>query len=290
MFSSGLLPILFLLSGCAVSLITARYALTRTTIAGHRYFALFMTAIAIWLFGYALEFATLTSARKFFWAKTQYLGIPFVTPILVIYLVRYRGSRWLDGWRVLPLLVVPIATAIIIWVKTEWIWTSAELVTVSNLTFYTFEYGNWFIINFAHAYLFHFIGLALVVDIIRRSPILTFAQGGLLFGGLSLPLLGNIFYILNADPLPRVDWTPFAIVVFGIVTAWVMFEFRWLDLTPIASTTALESLPDSVLLLDLNNRIRSFNSNARAFYNGLCVIQANNSLILRRGRCNLKLR
>lgn len=267
MFSSGFLPILFLLLGCAISLITARYALTRTAIAGHRYFALFMAAIAIWMFGYALEFATVAPARKLFWAKTQYLGIPFVTPLLVIYLVRYRGSRWLDGWRTMPLLVVPITTATIIWVKTEWIWESAEIITVDNLSFYSFTYGRWFIINFLFAYLCHFAGLTLLVDITRRSPTLTRLQSALLFGGLSLPLLGNALYIFDIDILPGIDWTPFAIVIFGIATAWVMFEFRWLDLTPIASSTALESLPDSVLLLDDENRIRAFNSSAKLFYN-----------------------
>ncbi len=267
MFSSGLLPSLFLLLGCAISLVTARYALTRTTIAGHRYFALFMVAIAIWMFGYALEFMTVTPTYKFFWAKVQYLGIPFVTPLLVIYLVRYRGSSWLDGWRVVPVMTVPVATATIIWVKTEWIWESAEIITVNNLTFYTFSYGPWFIVNFAFAYLCHFIGLLVLFDITRRSPTLTRLQGACLFGGLSLPLLGNVFYIFDIDLLPGIDWTPFAIVLFGIVTAWVIFEFRWLDLTPIASSTALESLPDSVLLLDNKNRIRAFNNNARLFYN-----------------------
>ena len=267
MLSTKFLPTLFLLIGAFVSLYTARYALTRTTIQGHRHFALFMGVLAIWLFGYAMEFVASDPAVKLFWAKTQYLGIPYVTPLLVLYLAQYRGVTWFRPWVTPVILAIPGLTGLIIWVRTEWIWSSAELVTLNNLTFYSFTYGWWFYVNLVYAYIFHMFGVLLLLSIVRRSPTLTLRRGGLLLAGVTLPLIGNALYILGIDLLPGIDWTPFAIVTFGIATALVMFEFRWLDLTPIASSTALESLPDSVLLLDIDNQIRALNSSARHFYN-----------------------
>ena len=73
--------------------------------------------MAVWMFGYAFEFAAIDESTMLFWAKVQYFGIPFVTPLLMLYLLQQSEIAWLRPWMERAVLVVPILTVLIIWIR-----------------------------------------------------------------------------------------------------------------------------------------------------------------------------
>ena len=79
-----------------------------------------------------------------------------------------------------------------------------------------------------------------------------------LAGGL-LPWIVSIIYLTDNSPVPGLDLTPFSITLSGILGAYAILNFRFLDLVPVARETLVEVLPDGILALDSKNRIQDIN-------------------------------
>jgi hypothetical protein len=87
--------VLFLAVGFGVLVVLAIRILSIPPAQGRTSLMMSVISVAIWLFGYAMEMVSGTPEEKIFWAKIQYLGIPFVAPGIFSFTLEYSGC---GGW------------------------------------------------------------------------------------------------------------------------------------------------------------------------------------------------
>ena len=250
--------------GVLVSLLAAFSAWNRTYLFGNKSFSWFMMLLAWWAFAYSIELTVFGESTKLFWAKLQYLAIPFVATTMVTFVVHASAFQNERIKRHLPLTyVIPVLTLIFVYLKQEWIWSSTSIIEVGSSQQLDYEYGSWFYAYYGYSLLMFAIGFVLIFRMAFSSPRLTKIQSGLFLLGALIPMALNIAYVLNLEILPAIDLTPLALVTFGFITALAIFEFRLTDLLPVVYDTAFESLPDPMLVLDSSNRVLTGNPAAQ---------------------------
>jgi len=253
------IPLLLIAAALSVGL--AHYAWRRRPVAGATAFMALMLAVAEWSLGYALELAGTGLPTKLFWARMQYLGIVTVPVAWLALVLDYTGfERWLTRRNLALLSVDPLLTLLLAWTNDAHglIWTRVELDTGASSQMLRLTHGPAFWLNALYSYALLLIGTLLLFRTYMRSPRLYRKQIGIMLLGALVPWAGNAFYLFLM-PLPRLDLTPFAFILTGLVVAWGLFHFRLLDIVPIAHHTIVAGMADGVIVLDAQDRIVDLN-------------------------------
>lgn len=263
-FNPFVIPLLF---GGILSILIAQAAWQRQNILGNRHFTLFMGALSVWIIGYAFELTVVTLETKLFWSRVQYIGIAVAAQLWLIFLLHYSGrEHWLTRTNLIGLFTIPLLTITFVWLQSEWIWLDITVVSDNGLSHLDYEYGPWFSVHTAFSYLVYCVNTILVAQIALRSPQLDRTQGYLLLIGMFVPWVSNALYLGGILPRANLDLTPISLATAGIFIAWGIFQFRLLDLSPVADHAVVNGLPDGVLTVDADNMIMSFNPAAERLF------------------------
>jgi PAS domain S-box-containing protein len=223
-------------------------------------------AISIWLIGYALELSIDTFEGKLFWAQTEYIGIAFtpITWFLFAYQFLHQDSRQAKSW--VPLLsIIPIITIIVAFTNSRhyMLWSQVALDQSGQQAVLSVSYGGWFWIHSAYSYLFILGGIVLFLRALKLHQGQYRWQSGLLILAAAAPLSGNALYLAGLSPIPNFDLTPFAFAISALLITWGVIRLDLFDIVPIARRAIVESLPDGIILLDMENRILDINEMGR---------------------------
>ncbi|MBK9926128.1 MAG: PAS domain S-box protein [Anaerolineales bacterium] len=225
-------------------------------------------AVSEWALAYAMEMASSNIETQIFWGKIQYFGIVSVSVTFLLFALTYAQyqkvlrSKWIWLLWVFPLLCIYL-----IWTNESHhlIWTKINQMDFGTYSIAAFGHGPVFYILVAYSYLTLIAGsVVLVRQAIKSQPEFR-SQTFLLVFGVAINWVGNIIYVSGANPIPDLDWTPMGLILSGVIYSIALFQFRFLDLTPIAGETVLESMDDIVIVLDDHNRLVYLN-NAFEYY------------------------
>ncbi|MCE7697716.1 MAG: PAS domain S-box protein, partial [Methanobacterium paludis] len=136
-------------------------------------------------------------------------------------------------------------------------------VSTASGTVFVYDHGMGAWINVIYSYTLMIIGMILLFQTVINSPGLYRYQAGLLLVGAMVPLLLNAVYLADLFPDPGVDPTPIAFFITGLVSAWSIFRFRFLNIMPVAHTAIFNNMSGAVVVFDAKNRIVETNSAAR---------------------------
>jgi PAS domain-containing protein len=236
--------------------------------AGAVLFGPLMLAIAGWTVMYGLELAAAAPEVKLRWAELQYLCIPFVPVLWMLFLHAYASAGDPPDHRLLPLLLaLPVLTALLAATNRYHglVLREAVLDVSGPFAVLVRHFGWWFWVHTAYSYGLLAAGCLCLLQAVRGSPNHFHSQAGpLLLAGI-LPWIGNAVYIFGWSPLePAIDPTPLSFTASGLLLAWAVFRGRLLDVVPIGHDAVIRSMPDSVILLDRFNRIIDLNPAARS--------------------------
>ncbi|MBN1581008.1 MAG: PAS domain-containing protein [Anaerolineae bacterium] len=255
-----------LLITAAISTALAALVGRRRSVSGSVAFVLLMLALTEWSIGYALELASANLPAQIFWAKVEYLGIVSVPPLWLAFALAYTGqNRWLTRRYAILMSIIPALTLILVWSNEYHHLLWREIAVRDNGTFLVLDldYGAWFWVNWAYAYLMLFLGTLVVFRAFLRAFALYRKQSMAMFLGALIPWIGNLLYVFNLNPFPNLDLTPFSFTLTGAVAAWAFFRLRLLDIVPIARGVIVENIDDGVIVLDDQARIVDINPVAR---------------------------
>ena len=258
--------VLPLFIAAVVSIALAVYAWRHRGTRGATAFVVLMLAIVEWLLGYALELGSTTLSAKIFWAKVEYLGIAVLPLSLLVFILHYAGhDRWLTFRRLVLLIMVPACTQLLVWTNQAHglVWASTRLDVSGPFPVLNVDYGLWFWVHLAYAYLLLLLSTFWLVSAFRRSLSLSRRQSGILLIGVLFPWVSNGLYLAGLSPIPNLDLTPFAFVASGLAFAWGLFAFRLLDVLPVAYKSVVESIDDGVIVLSAQDYILDLNLAAR---------------------------
>ncbi len=249
---------------CAgLTLMLGIYAWRRRPGLGALSFAALMLIVSGWAASYALELMVQDLPGKFFWIQVRWLFISTLTVAWMLFVFEYVGlGNWISRHRIALLLIEPVVMTLMAWtnrLQGGLIYQHVTLDTSQVVPRVGLDFGLWFFIHIAYAYILLFIGTYLIVRALLQSPHLYRKQAVFMLLGAFLPWIGNLLWIAGVQPFAQIEPTPFAFTLTGLVMAWALFRYRMQDIVPVARDLLIENLSDGMLVLDTLNRVIDVN-------------------------------
>jgi diguanylate cyclase (GGDEF)-like protein len=249
----------------AVALAVAVYAWLRREYKPAIVLSLLMVSVAIWSFGGAVEAGIIGSANKILWSKISYIGFVFVAPLAFLFILVFS-----DHWNLIrPLTVIffggiSLITLILAWTNEYhgWIWSGFHPGSaIANVLIY--DHGFWYWVFISFHYALFTIALILLLGKIKQSPSPYRQQIIAICIATLIPAFGGAIYLLKISPIPGLDWSPVSTVFTGLIFAFIIFRYKFLDLVPVARAALVEQMLDGMIVLDDQQRIIDINVSAR---------------------------
>jgi len=242
------------------------YSWRRRQTPGATSIALMMAAMAVWCFGYALELWTTDLEVMLFWVKISYLGVVSAPVFWLTFALEYSGrEQWLSRRNLALLFIIPFITLILNWTNEfhYLYYPQVGVDTSGPFIMLAISTGIWYWLSVVYNYLLILTGTLILLLMFLRAPRPYRSQIRTVLIGAFIPWAASILYLSNLNPFPRLNLTPLALTLTGLVIGWGLFRHKLLNLAPIARDKVVESMPDGVIALDTQNRIVDINPAAK---------------------------
>jgi hypothetical protein len=215
----------------AVAVMGAR----RRALPGGAEFSLMMCAVFIWALTSGFGSAATRVDQKVLWAVLGYVGSIHVSPLFLLFALRYRKHSWKPvWWQLIGLWLIPAATLGLA-ATNKWhrlIWTSFTPGRLPGSNVLVFGHGPWFYVAVAY---YATLGVVAAVIIGRAAwsvQRMFVRQTVILLVGLLVPWIFSALYILPHGPFPGLDLPPIGFAITGLLVldAWD----RVVDVNPAA--------------------------------------------------------
>lgn len=231
-------------------------------------FAVCAFCAGVWDFGFAAEIISPTLDGKIFWANVQFMAIVFL-PLAWLAMTLYATAQPRQIIRTLPaLVVIPIVTILVAWSDPyHHLFRTQPVLETANLPFPVLvsHYGPYFYaVHIPYGYALFAITLFLLIRAWRHAPALYRRQRLALTGGLALPLLVDVLYILGITPIPSFNFTSIIFSFSGLLLSLSVLYLRVLDVLPLAYEAAINEMNVGVIVLDALRRVSYLNPSAEA--------------------------
>ncbi len=223
-------------------------------------------AAFVWSFAYAFEIAATPMPVALFWARVQYLGIMTLPVAWLAFALEYTGlQRWLTRRNLALLLVIPVLTQVAVWTNEYHglIWPQIRVNASGPVPILDFDHGPAFWVCNIYAHICLAIGVLILLRRFARSQRLYLSQTAIFLMGAMAPWISNGLYVLNLTPWPGLDLSPFGFTFTAGAIAFGVLRLRFLDVIPVARDIVLESINQSVIVVDDQNRIVDINRAAQ---------------------------
>ena len=247
----------------------AFHAFHRHTQRGAYIFGWLMCALTEWSLFYAIELFAPNYPGKLLAAKAQYIGIASIGPLWLILSLIYTGySNWLTLRTKFLISIPAISTVILVFTNEAHHLVWAEIgLDPQGFPALLSRYGIWFWFFAIISYGFVMSGIIIYLVAYYRAAHVYRRQVGIMVIGSLVPFVGNAIYITKLSPFQNLDPTPFSFTISGLLLTLGLFQFRLLDLQPIAASVVVENLQDAVIVVDNLKRIVDMNAMAYQWLN-----------------------
>jgi len=258
---------LSLFAGAFLAGAVAAIAWKRAVTSVGRTLALLMGAVFVWSMAAALEAAMPDTAAKVFLSKIEYLGIASVPVLMFLFAYRFlQSGRKPRTWWGLALWVIPVATIVLAFTneRHHLIWAGFSPVTNASDQLLVYKHGAFFWVHAGYSYLLLFATTVFLLLAFFRFKGVYRKQALALLLAFPLPWIGNALYLSGlAKAASGYDFTPIGFAVSGLSLLWAMFGLQLVDLVPVARERVIESMGESLFILDEAGRLAATNPAAR---------------------------
>jgi len=256
LYPSFVVPLLFMTA--AISAIVSLFAFSRRKAKGALALAILMLAVTEWTITYALEILANTPEMKYFWVKTEYIGILMIPVSWLFFALSFvRLDKWINLKSILLLSSFPVFIFILVFTNDYHglIWKEIIVIKSGSTSLLKLEYGLFFWFHTTYAYLLIIASTILVLRAFFRWSRAYKRQAAIIFLGALFPWIGNAIYLLKLSPITNLDLTPLAFAITGIFCFWGLFSFRLLEIVPAAHYSIVERMSDGLIVLDVEDKI-----------------------------------
>lgn len=284
MFNVSYTPLVLpLLAAAGLNLTLAHHSWTRRRFPGAVALGAFMAALAQWSIAYSVVVAGADLDTKMFWYRVEYIGVVGSSLAWLLFTLHYAGlGDRLRPWHIAALCVEPLLTLVLASSNEAHglLWPTWGMHADRNFLALDVTFGQWYWLNVAYGYCLFLGGSVLLGVALARRRRLYASQAVSLVIGVLAPLIGNMAY--NAGMVGALDLAPFAFTVSGISWWFGFARLRVLDVAPVATPVALESvfenMVDGVLVTDASGCIVKLNGAGAEILSALPVDQNHDAL------------
>lgn len=264
-----LVYVLLLFVGVGISAILTIRILSNSPAYGRVSLIMSNIAVVIWLLGYAMEIISGTLDEKIFWAKIQYLGIPFAAPGIFFFITEYSGrGKWLTNTKRLLFLIIPIITTILAFANERFglLWPEISLMQGESVSPLKLGHGpGAYIITF-YSYSLLIMATVMLARMVFKKSSLYRAQAIVILMGLLMSWAGSVAYYLGVLPHPELDLTPLMLTFTNSLILMGFLRVKLIDIMPVAQDTVFRSMTEAVIVLDEKERIVEVNPAAQHIF------------------------
>ncbi len=228
-------------------------------------FAGMFLAMSVWSFAYAFELNSASITIQIFWMKIKYFGVLAMPITWLVFSSQYTGHHEFVTRRTFILVTIPsLIFLALIWTNEihGLFWRQIAQVPVGASYALDLSYGPAFWIHTFYAYLLLISGAWLLLQETTGRPIRSRAVVLVILVGVSAPLTANILSISRLNPIPYLNFTPYAFIVTGLMSLWMALRYRFLEIVPLAHHVIIESMEEGLLIVDYKDRVVYLNQAA----------------------------
>ena len=261
-------PFIFVLAAVFYALL-GLYAWRRRPAVAVAPFAWTMFSMAVWAFAYGLEIFLPTLPAKLAAVNLEYIGIASTPVFLFYYALHYTGRNHLLTPRLQALAwLIPILTALLVWTNPihQWMWDAESIVPLGRLGLLQVRFAAafWVSITFFYA-MFITSGFMLLMDFVQRPGVyrlhISFVILAMLFS-----FVGTVLFLVGISPIANLDMTSLFFLPSSVGLAWVTLRQRLAEVLTLEYVTVLKNMPDSVIVLNGEQRILYLNPVAERLF------------------------
>jgi len=232
-----------------------------------RLLAVLMGSVFVWSLAAAFEAVEPERAAKVLLSKFEYVGIAMVPVLMFLFALQFlrSGQKLHRDLRAL-LWVVPTITIALAFTN-EWhglIWPGFKPAAGTGERLLLYSHGTWFWVHAVYSYaLLSATTVFLVLACFRFKGIYR-RQAATLVLAFPLPWIANALYLAGLAGADKgYDFTPVGFAFSGLFLLWAIFRLQLVDLIPVARERVIESMGESLLILDPAGRLAASNPAAR---------------------------
>jgi PAS domain S-box-containing protein len=201
-----------------------------------------------------------------FWYNGRYITLAGLPVAWFMFTLQYAG-RAIGGrrWIIILLLIIPVTTQIMVWtngIHGLWLKSDAGFYRAGPflLSDTTLRVpAPWFIVHILHGFALLGTGVAMVLAMAFRLVRVYRGQALALAVGTTVLTTGAAIPAFNLLPQLKMNPITQALAVSALLFAWAIFHYRFLDMVPVARDLLIDSMEDSMLVLDMRDRIVDVN-------------------------------
>jgi len=237
-------------------------------------FEILMYFCVVWTVTFALDISSDSLAFKILLMKIRFLTTPFISLSLMLIAIYFSGhGTWLTKRRMTLLLIIPIITvflALTTEYSTVFRYNYTLVQTAGGFSVLGFANGIWTRgVYFPFIYIEEAVTLLLLLQVIFGNQRLYARQALLFFVAVLIPVIADILFLFGITPVKNYNIVPSTFAFTGILLAIALFQYRFIDIVPVARNTLFERMSDLMLVIDREGRLADFNPAAEKAL-GIC--------------------
>ena len=261
--------IVLLISTIVIALSNAVVTFRKRDITGAKTLFLLMLAIAVYAFGYIFEIVSKDLDTKLIWYGIEYISIAALPFLWLFFALQYSDNdRLIINKKIYILAIIPVITIIMVWTNPYHGLMLKEFGISTGLVQDISKTGGiWYWVNIAYSYILTITGSFILISTVVNLPRPYLKQGIALAIGALIPLAGSFIYVADLFSFNKIDLTPFAFAISGIIFSWSLFTLKTLQIVPIARDKIFDSIGDAVIVVNTGGIIMDANKKTQDIFN-----------------------
>ena len=230
-----------------------------------RAFFLLVSSALFWLLMYIGELVVESFSVKLIFVRLQFIGIntlPVAWLILSVLHTKEKLKKWV--WYLIAAVWVTLFIFIFIIPTPNYFWGNPKVVLLAESTLlYVIDYNYgplFYILLTPFTYVLLSISFVFMVKGLSRGHVFYRKQLNLVITGTVIPAVINLFYIIGITPIPHVNFSSAGMIISEILVGYALFRYRFLAVSPIARDLIIDTMLDSVIVIDTNLNVLDVNS------------------------------
>ncbi|GAB6146957.1 histidine kinase N-terminal 7TM domain-containing diguanylate cyclase [Desulfocicer niacini] len=232
-------------------------------------FSLFTAAAAVYALGYAFELMSVDLESMLFWSKFQYIGIPFLPGLLIVFTLCYTGyEKEVTNFRCLIFFIIPVISFIARWTNHyhHLFYKNPAIFNSHMGPMLSFEAGFFYFIHII--YLIYALSYCTVVFInyFSKTAFVYRMQSLLIIASLTIQWFALIIYLGGLGP-KYFDINPYMFTISSIFYAFAIYRFSLFNIIPVAREVIFDEMNDAIIIINSDLQLIDFNKRCSLLFN-----------------------
>lgn len=236
---------------------------------GKTHFFLFLISASIWGFFASLEDCVNSVSAKTLMSQLSYIGVVSLTGFFLLFILTFlQKDKILTPFLKISIWIIPIIVLIAAATNSlhGLVWPTIVKQSTLPEARVTYGTGPLKLTIVIYSYVQILTSSFFIFKKIRQSHGREQKQFYILLLSLCIPVFANFWYISGTFP-GQFDVTPVAFTLSGLIVAWDIFRYRFLQITPIAWDKLFLLLDEGVLIFDEQYQLINANHSAQDIFN-----------------------